>query len=43
MHKEHAPRLAGMAQRMRELLVELEAPATWMDAVQPGSAEKLGR
>jgi len=40
---EHATRLAAMAQRMGELLVELEAPLTWMDAVEPGSAEHPGR
>jgi N-acetylglucosamine-6-sulfatase len=41
--EEQATRLAGMAQRMGELLVELEAPPTWMEAVEPGSAEHPGR
>jgi N-acetylglucosamine-6-sulfatase len=40
---EHASRLAMMAARMAELLVEFKAPPTWMDAVQPGSVKNPGR
>ncbi len=40
---EHAERLAQMAQRMRDQLSQQGAPAAWMDAVEPGSAQGAPR